>query len=96
MFHFAKSGSSLFWTHRDGDGTREEPDPDYRWTDAATGIEHTEEPADWSDEVIECPACEGQREIAVTVGQVSLFDGIPNGNLPMSWPESTEGQGWTA
>ena len=92
MFHFAKSGSSLFWTHRDGDGTREEPDPDYRWTDAATGIEHTEEPADWSDEVIDCPACEGQGETAVTVGQVSLFDGIPTATYPCLGCRNSDGE----
>lgn len=33
-----KSGSSLFWTHRDKDGTRTRPGPDYRWLKQVSNI----------------------------------------------------------
>ena len=77
VFHLAKSGTPLFWTHRDEAGSRLQPKSDYRYTDAATGVEHTEEPPDWSDELMDCPDCSGAGEFEVTEGQVSLFDGLP-------------------
>ena len=94
VFHLAKSGTSLFWTHRDGAGSRLQPKADYRYTDAATGVEHTEEPPDWSDELMDCPDCSGAGEFEVTEGQVSLFDGLPALTRPCSncKDEETPGQ----
>lgn len=39
VFLLAKSGSSTFWTHRDLPGTRDQPEPDYRWINRQTGEE---------------------------------------------------------
>ena len=77
VFLLTKSGSSTYWTHRELPGTRSQPGPDYRWVDQATGIEHETEPADWSDELIDCPDCGGDGEIVFTSGQASMFDGPP-------------------
>ena len=84
VFHLAKSGTPLFWTHRDEAGSRLQPKPDYRYTDQGTGVEHTEEPPDWSDELMDCPDCSGAGEFEVTEGQVSLFDGLPALTRPCS------------
>ena len=79
---------------RDGAGSRLQPKADYRYTDAATGVEHTEEPPDWSDELMDCPDCSGAGEFEVTEGQVSLFDGLPALTRPCSncKDEETPGQ----
>ena len=77
VFLLSKSGSPTYWTHRELQGTRSRPNPDYRWVDQATGIEHETEPADWSDELIDCPDCGGNGEIVFTTGQASMFDGPP-------------------
>lgn len=45
VLHFAKSGDTQFWTHRDGRGARRRPAPDYRWVLRSTG-EETAEPQD--------------------------------------------------
>jgi DNA modification methylase len=45
VFLLAKSGDNLFWTHRDGLGTRMAPEPDYRWVNRESG-EETEVPPD--------------------------------------------------
>jgi DNA modification methylase len=37
IFLLAKSSDSLFWTHDDGAGAREQPIPDYRWENRSTG-----------------------------------------------------------
>jgi hypothetical protein len=46
VFLFAKSGNTTFWTHRDGAGSRRQPEPDYRWIHKETGEERTEEDPD--------------------------------------------------
>ena len=66
-----------FWTHRDGPGTRTAPAPDYRWQDVVTGLEHSQEPSNYSEDMIECPDCAGAGEIVLQAGQVSMFDGVP-------------------
>ena len=73
----SKSGALTYWTHRDLPGTRTAPQPDYRWTDRATGIEYRTEPLDWSDDLIDCLDCEGIGEITYTYGQASFFEGPP-------------------
>lgn len=51
LFLLAKSGESVFWTHRDGRCTRRAPEPDYRWVHKESGIEVEQEPAgDWKVE----------------------------------------------
>ena len=77
LFLLSKAGASTYWTHRDLPGTRTQPTPDYRWTDQAAGIEYEAEPAAWSDELIDCPDCEGNGEFEITFGQSSMFDGPP-------------------
>ena len=77
-FLFAKcGGTSQFWTHRDGPGTRTSPESDYRWQDALTGVEYTDEPPNYSEDMMPCPDCDGVGEITQQFGQVSMFDGIP-------------------
>ena len=46
MFLLSKSGSSKFWTHRDGAGARQQPAPDYRWRHKETGEEVGVDPED--------------------------------------------------
>ena len=94
VFHLAKSGAALFWTHRDEAGSRLQPKADYRYTDAATGVEYAEEPPDWSDELMDCPDCNGAGEFEITEGQMSLFDGLPALTQPCSncKDEETPGQ----
>jgi len=46
LFLLSKSGSSKFWTHRDGAGTRKQPEPDYRWRHKETGEEVGIDPGD--------------------------------------------------
>ena len=48
IFMLAKSGDTLYWTHRDKAGARERPAPDYRWVNAETGDETTEAPEGWT------------------------------------------------
>ncbi len=51
IFLLTKSGSPMFWTHRDHAGTRSRPKPDYRWLDNKTGDEHDAEPPNgWREE----------------------------------------------
>ena len=79
VFLMSKSGGApLYWTHRDGAGTRTQPGPEYRWTDHASAVLYDTEPSGWSDELIDCPACEGTGEIQIVAGQASMFDGPPN------------------
>ena len=46
MFLLSKSGSSKFWTHRDGAGARSKPKADYRWRHKETGEEVGIDPGD--------------------------------------------------
>ena len=49
LFLLSKSGSTLFWTHRDGrwPGQRTEPEPDYVWRHRDTKEEHPYDPESW-------------------------------------------------
>ena len=78
LFLLVKSATPHFWTHPTLPGTRTQPEPDYRWTDAATGMEYANEPPDYSDEWTTCPECGGSGEIIIESGQVSMFNGIPS------------------
>ena len=44
VFLLSKSGSSTYWTHRDGMGARQQPQPDYRYIHKDTGQELPELP----------------------------------------------------
>jgi len=46
VFLLTKSGTAQYWVHRDHNGTRERPEPDYRWRDEGTGGEVDREPPD--------------------------------------------------
>lgn len=45
VFLLTKSGENQYWTHRERDGTRVQPEPDYRWANYSTG-EETDVPQD--------------------------------------------------
>ena len=77
IFLLSKSNSPVYWTHRDGPGTRTRPEADYRWIDAATETEYSEEPLEVTDELIPCPPCRGVGEIVEESGQVDMFEGVP-------------------
>lgn len=65
LFMFAKAVSPTYWTHRDLDGTRKQPKPDYVWTDELTGVEYREKPSDFTQEAVTCTTCGGTGEIEV-------------------------------
>jgi DNA modification methylase len=73
VFLLAKSGTSQYWTHRDLPGTRKSPKPDYRYIHV-TGYEEIEEPQDWKEGIITCPACDGEEKIPLHAETESLFD----------------------
>ena len=50
VFLLTKSGTSKYWTHRDKDGTRLRPHPDYRWQDDLLDMELDTDPPDWKTE----------------------------------------------
>ena len=77
LFLLTKSGDSVFWTHRDRIGTRTNPGADYRWVDQANEVEHASEPPQWSDELIDCPDCQGTGSIEVRESQISMFGDGP-------------------
>jgi DNA methylase len=63
VFHLTKSGAPTFWTHRDRNGTRNRPDPDYRWVKRDT-----------KEEVAICP--QGWPEVDRKVWRrINLWDG---------------------
>ena len=47
LFLLAKSGASLFWTHRGIHGVRSRPEPDYVWRNRDTSEETDVEPSGW-------------------------------------------------
>jgi DNA modification methylase len=48
LYLLAKSGSTLFWTHRDHGRVDEQPAPDYRWVRPETGEERSDpQPPPW-------------------------------------------------
>jgi len=62
-----KSGTSQYWTHRDGAGTRERPKADYRWINQITKEEVALEPPDWKVK-IKCPECEATGKVSIYLG----------------------------
>ncbi|GAI22444.1 unnamed protein product, partial [marine sediment metagenome] len=62
-----QSGKSLYWTHRDGGGTRQKPKADYRWVNQVSQEEVAIEPPDWKVK-IKCPMCEATGIISVYLG----------------------------
>ena len=92
IFMLAKSNDSLFWTHRDGPGTRSHPKPDYRWVDRMTLTEYDEEPVSWNEDMMPCPDCDGAGEVRQEHGQVSMFDGVPAMVSECSGCEATPGE----
>jgi site-specific DNA-methyltransferase (adenine-specific) len=49
IFLLAKSGSPIFWTHRDGRRMDEKPAPEYRYVLRETGKEYKRAPKGWKD-----------------------------------------------
>ena len=65
IFILTKSGSPLFWIHRDGRGTRTRPQPDYRYLDLLENIEYEEKPQEFnSKDKVPCPKCGGAGELS--------------------------------
>ena len=64
IFLMSRSGNSQYWTHRDLNGTRIRPKPDYRWVHTE-GYEVTEEPKDWRTSAVICPECKGTQVISI-------------------------------
>ncbi len=67
VYLLTKSGTPQYWTHRDCNGTRTQPAPDYRWVSAVSGDEVLEAPADWHT-MIPCPDCGGTGQVVVEKG----------------------------
>ncbi len=60
IFMLARSGSPLFWTHRDLPGTKIRPKPDYRYLDLVENKEFVEKPEGFDTKAKEiCPQCGG-------------------------------------
>jgi len=53
LFLFTKSGSSVFWTHRDHAGVRSQPKPDYRWIDQAAAYLYAHRARLWGTRITE-------------------------------------------
>ena len=47
VFLLTKSGASTFWTHRDHEGARVQPEPDYRWRSPDGTLESAEPVEGW-------------------------------------------------
>jgi len=61
IFLLSKSGRTQFWTHRELDGTREKPKPDYRYLNMLTDEEFREKPPDYDPKLkVPCPVCGGE------------------------------------
>ena len=67
LLMLTQSGNPLYWTHRDGDGTRKKPKADYRWVNQQTKVEVAIEPPDWKTK-IKCPQCEATGKVNVCLG----------------------------
>jgi len=65
VWMFTKSGKPQYWTHRDLDGTRKHPKPDYRWANIMAQEEVKEQPPNWKEKVI-CPKCQGKKVVTHT------------------------------
>lgn len=74
VFLLSKSGSPLYWTHRDHAGARAKPKPDYRWIYAVTGEETAEEPLGAKIRIF-CPDCQGTGW-TTTMAMTDLFGEI--------------------
>lgn len=99
IFLFAKSGTAQYWTHRDFNGVRRKPKPDYRYVHA-DGHEVKEEPANWRTSIITCPVCNGAVEVREERPIDGLFDGFTAlaiypcprcGSQPIEEPQYDEG-----
>jgi site-specific DNA-methyltransferase (adenine-specific) len=64
IFLLAKSGTNQYWTHRDLDGVRQQPKPDYRFVHTE-GYEQIEEPDNWRTSIIVCPVCNGKLKVDI-------------------------------
>lgn len=74
LFMFVKAISPTYWTHRDLNGTREQPKPDYAWRDETTDIEYADEPVDFTNEAVTCPTCEGVGKVEVDDDWDGFYD----------------------
>jgi DNA methylase len=70
VFMLTKSAETLFWTHRDGRGTRKRPEPDYVWQDLRDGGETRDPPEGWETE---------EYDATERYGPDSLTPGEPRG-----------------
>ena len=78
LFLLSKSGRRLYWTHRDGRGTRTKPPPDYRYRNRETGDELMEPPVGWHMPKDEDDEGEPEwRRVNLWRGHDYFFDGYP-------------------
>ena len=71
VFMLARSGRPLYWTHRDGAGSRVKPAPDYRYLHQDTGREVAATPDGWRVDG------SGWRRVNLWGGHDYYFDPIP-------------------
>lgn len=71
IFMLTKSGNPLYWTHRDGAGSRVKPKADYRYQDLLLDFESIERPEEFNikDKVV-CPVCHGEGELSGWFGVI--------------------------
>jgi DNA modification methylase len=75
-FLFTKSGNNVFWTHRDREGTRTKPKPDYIYYDTLNNIKTRDEPSHWKNEVIPLTGEKRWKRINLWRGHDYFFDHI--------------------
>lgn len=65
IFMLTKSGTPLFWVHRDGRGARTKPKPDYRYLDLLENKEYETKPEEFNaKDKLPCPRCGGSGELS--------------------------------
>ena len=104
VFLLSKSGSSLFWTHREFPGVRTQPTPDYVYRNRDTGVENPVEPSNWRELLSrDDPKKKAWRRVNLWVGHDYFYDAeavrvvakYPDGpNSPQSI-KSPYGQGFS-
>ena len=103
IFLLSKSGSSLFWTHREFPGVRTQPTPDYVYRNRDTGVENPVEPSNWRELLSrDDPKKKAWRRVNLWVGHDYFYDAeavrVHTGNgwhgkaMPTHAPEHSEGQ----
>ena len=78
VFMLTQSGSPTYWTHRDGNGTRTKPSPDYVWIDPDTRRESQAHVTGW-------------KRKNLWRGHDYFYDAVAVRNKPAQWPPGIPG-----